>query len=169
MPTIKREGFRSGPKTIKRAAEPKGDKYPVRKTSRKTDDFREERPERRTTAKPYGFDKRDSYERRPERKEAMPFTRKPYAPASHMPETHPRMAAPSDNLQPVQPYKLKKGLEAAREDINKTIEAIANTLADCYNVIDVELAVSFDADGKFLGFGPGGAATIKIRISRTDL
>lgn len=34
-----------------------------------------------------------------------------------------------------------------------------------YGIKEIELAVSFDAEGKFLGFGVGGSVTMKITIA----
>lgn len=179
MPIIKRDSFRSGPKPIKRASDTKGDKYPVKRTARRPDDSREERNERserpdrgerRPGPRSYGYDKRESsdkrdgYERRD--REPMHVMRRSTPPAT---QEAPRGASASViAMQPVPAYKLKKGLEEAKKDITDMIEAISAALAESYNVGEVELAVGFNAEGKFLGFGEGGVVTIKIRIAPTD-
>jgi hypothetical protein len=126
MPTVKRDSFRSGPKTIKRTPDAKGDHYPVKRFSRKPDDPREERSERserrpRPGTKPYGHEKREW--------EPMHVLRRPSPPAtSAMPETVRGIIAPGSNSQPVPTYKLKKGFDAAKAEITGMIDEIAGVL-----------------------------------------
>lgn len=43
-------------------------------------------------------------------------------------------------------------------------DEISALMTSSYNIDKVELTVSFNAAGEFIGFGPGGAASIKITI-----
>lgn len=43
-------------------------------------------------------------------------------------------------------------------------DEISGLMAGRYNIGQVELTVSFNTNGEFIGFGVGGAASIKITI-----
>ncbi len=73
---------------------------------------------------------------------------------------------PIDGVVPAN--KLKKGLESAQKQITSLIQEIVDTATEDYRISEIELAASFNADGKFLGFGVGGEATIVIRIRPTE-
>jgi hypothetical protein len=62
---------------------------------------------------------------------------------------------------------MKKGLVAARSALIETLHELAVLTDRSFVVKDLEIEASFDAQGYFLGFGPGGAATVKIRITPT--
>ncbi|MDX1527409.1 MAG: hypothetical protein R3337_02205 [Gammaproteobacteria bacterium] len=64
---------------------------------------------------------------------------------------------------PVPPAKIRSGLSKAQDEIKKLMEALSE-LTEGYTVSEIELAASFNADGKFLGIGVGGATTIKVRF-----
>ncbi|HHA2494029.1 TPA: hypothetical protein ACOECR_000892 [Stenotrophomonas maltophilia] len=72
---------------------------------------------------------------------------------------------PVDGVVPAN--KLKKGLESAQQQITSLIQEIVDTATEDYRISEIELAASFNAEGKFLGFGVGGEATIVIRIRPT--
>jgi hypothetical protein len=166
MATPKKEYFKSGPKTIRKTADAKGEPYTAKRSTRKPVDFGDERGdrgERRPAARPYGYDRREGFEKRPERREPMHVMRKAPAPSPRIVEA-PVAAAPGGVSQVVSAYKLKKGLEAAKAEIDEMVDAIAGSLAGRGQISEVELVVSFNADGKFMGFGAAGAATLKIRI-----
>jgi len=59
---------------------------------------------------------------------------------------------------------LKRGFERARNEIVGMCDEISALMAGRYNIGKVELTVSFNANGEFIGFGVGGAASIKITI-----
>jgi hypothetical protein len=42
-----------------------------------------------------------------------------------------------------------------------------NAFGDGFDINEIEIAISFSAEGKFLGFGVGGAASITLRIKPT--
>ena len=65
---------------------------------------------------------------------------------------------------PVKPAKIESGLSKARGEIDSLIVSLGD-LTDGYSVKEIELAVSFSADGKFLGVGVGGATSIKMRFA----
>ncbi len=60
--------------------------------------------------------------------------------------------------------KLRKGLSAAQAEIKESLQEIATLLTLNFEVAEIELSISFNADGKFLGFGVGGATSIKVKI-----
>ena len=72
-------------------------------------------------------------------------------------------AAISEEVTPVPPAKIRSGLSKARTEIKKLMEELSE-LTEGYTVAEIELAASFNADGKFLGIGVGGATTIKVRF-----
>ena len=57
-----------------------------------------------------------------------------------------------------------KGLTKAKDEIDGLIQEIIDTSTADYEIHELEFAASFSADGKFLGIGVGGAATITLRI-----
>jgi hypothetical protein len=73
----------------------------------------------------------------------------------------------SEEVTPVPPEKIRSGLSKARDEIKKLMEALSE-LTEGYTVSEIELAASFNADGKFLGIGVGGATTIKVRFRPDD-
>jgi hypothetical protein len=68
------------------------------------------------------------------------------------------------DLAPVPTTKLSKGIDKAKAEIQKLLKEFASIMTSEFGVTEIELAVSFSADGKFLGVGIGGAASIKVRI-----
>jgi hypothetical protein len=60
--------------------------------------------------------------------------------------------------------KIKKGLSDARRQLEDTISDFIRSFGNDYEIAEIELMASFSADGKFLGIGPGGAASITLRI-----
>ena len=68
---------------------------------------------------------------------------------------------------PVPPSKIRAGLANSKNELEKLMEDLSD-MTDNYTVSEIELAVSFSADGKFLGVGIGGASTIKIRFRPHD-
>lgn len=68
-----------------------------------------------------------------------------------------------EEVTPVPPAKIRSGLLKAQDEIKKLMEALSE-LTEGYTVSEIELAASFNADGKFLGIGVGGATTIKVRF-----
>lgn len=60
--------------------------------------------------------------------------------------------------------KLREGLEAAQGQIKKTLQGFAAVFTQEFEVSEIALTLSFNADGKFLGFGLGGAMSVSIKI-----
>ena len=75
----------------------------------------------------------------------------------------------NDLPKPVDASSLRKGLEKARRDVKSMINETANIMTAQYNIRGLELSVSFNAEGKFMGFGVGDAASIKIKIAPTPV
>jgi hypothetical protein len=71
---------------------------------------------------------------------------------------------PSNIAKPVSASKLRAGFKKARKEINSIIEEVVSTMTQSYAISEIEFSASFSADGKFMGFGVGGAATMKIKI-----
>lgn len=71
-----------------------------------------------------------------------------------------------DKLAPiVPPGRLRQGFAKAKEEINGIIDEIIDTMTEDYVISEIELNASFSADGKFMGIGVGGAASIKIKVT----
>jgi hypothetical protein len=68
------------------------------------------------------------------------------------------------SLAPVEPNKLRRGLHEARRQLDDTLDELLRTLTGEYEISEIKLIASFSADGKFLGFGVGGAASMEITI-----
>jgi hypothetical protein len=64
----------------------------------------------------------------------------------------------------VPPSSAKKGFAEARKRIDEALEVLAGSLADGFEVGEIEVQVSFSADGKFLGFGVGGAFSMTLKL-----
>lgn len=64
----------------------------------------------------------------------------------------------------VEPSQLRKGITKAKDEINDLIQEVIDTSTAEYDIHEIEFAASFSADGKFMGIGVGGAATITFRI-----
>lgn len=67
--------------------------------------------------------------------------------------------------KPIPTSKMKTGLKKAKSEIKALIQSIVDTMADNYIIKEIELMASFNAEGKFLGIGIGGATSIKIKIA----
>jgi hypothetical protein len=80
-------------------------------------------------------------------------------------ETDSGLVVPTDLSQPIPATKLRAGFNKAKTEINSLIKEIASTMTESYSISEIELTASFSADGKFMGFGVGGAASIKIKIT----
>lgn len=63
--------------------------------------------------------------------------------------------------------KLQAGIESAKDQIKGTLQNIAAVFTQDFEVAEIELSVTFTADGKFLGFGTGGAMSVKVKIRPT--
>ncbi len=72
---------------------------------------------------------------------------------------------PAMYSKPVPAGKLQEGFKKAKQEITKMIGEIADIMTDKYKISEITLSASFSADGKFLGFGVGGATTITLKIS----
>lgn len=73
-----------------------------------------------------------------------------------------------DHGTPVPMSKLRKGLVKAKTEIHGVLQDLVDTMTGDYAISEVELTASFNADGKFMGFGVGGDASIKIKIVPVD-
>ena len=64
--------------------------------------------------------------------------------------------------------KLSAGLEASQAQIKKSLQGFASVFTQDFVVSEIELSVSFSAEGKFLGFGAGGDVSVKVKIRPID-
>ncbi|MDD3845113.1 MAG: hypothetical protein PHC90_01990 [Syntrophorhabdaceae bacterium] len=71
---------------------------------------------------------------------------------------------PQEQQKTVSSAALKRGFERAKDEIAGVCDEISALMTSRYNIGKVELTVSFNAAGEFIGFGAGGAASIKITI-----
>jgi hypothetical protein len=71
---------------------------------------------------------------------------------------------PQEQHRTVSAAALKRGFERARDEIAGMCDEISALMTSRYSVGKVELTVSFNAAGEFIGFGTGGAASITITI-----
>jgi hypothetical protein len=66
--------------------------------------------------------------------------------------------------EPVPANKLYAGLAGARDEIKRVVAEFATAMTEEYNIKEIAMQISYSADGKFLGFGVGGAASITVKI-----
>ncbi len=99
------------------------------------------------------------------RKRRAPLRKGEKAPLGYLQSTGGLLipAKVGEEVTPVPPSKIRSGLSKAQDEIKKLMEALSE-LTEGYAVSEIELAASFNADGKFLGIGVGGATTIKVRF-----
>ena len=64
--------------------------------------------------------------------------------------------------------KLRDGITKAQNEIRQSLQEIATLMTMDFAVSEIEFSVSFSADGKFLCFGVGGAASIKVIIKPVE-
>ena len=67
----------------------------------------------------------------------------------------------------VAPSKLVSGIKKAKREIQDIVDELSD-FADGYDVSEVSLEVSFNADGKFLGVGVGGATSLGLKLTPTN-
>jgi hypothetical protein len=72
------------------------------------------------------------------------------------------LAVPDSVGEPVPANKLRAGLADARKQIDSAMNEVVKAFAGDFEIQEIELTASFSADGKFLGFGVGGSASLKI-------
>jgi hypothetical protein len=75
---------------------------------------------------------------------------------------------PSADDSLVAPSKLRRGFKSAKLEIQAMLDEFVSMMGERYHVTEIELSAGFSADGKFLGFGVGGAASIKVKIRPAD-
>lgn len=60
--------------------------------------------------------------------------------------------------------KLKRGIMNARDQIDDTLADLFDALKGDYEIAEIKINASFNAEGKFLGFGVGGAMSVEITV-----
>jgi hypothetical protein len=76
-----------------------------------------------------------------------------------------KLYVPDGTINPVPPGKFRAGFAKAKEEIERIINDIVKTMEVNDAIKEIEVTISFSADGKFLGFGLGGSASMKIKIA----
>ena len=74
------------------------------------------------------------------------------------------LALPPSRSAPLPAARLRTGLKEARRQIDESLDELLGIVAGPYYIDSIELQVSFSADGKFLGFGIGGATSLTLTI-----
>lgn len=120
-------------------------------------------PAKKAAAKPTPAKKAAAKQASPKKKVARPpvgFTRNPRG----------VVLVPSDNAMSVvtPASRLREGLARAQDEIKESLQEIAALMTMDFEVAEIELSISFSADGKFLGFGVGGATSIKVKIKPVE-
>ena len=60
-------------------------------------------------------------------------------------------------------------MKRARRDIVAVLDEITNISSeDDFYVKEIELSLSFDETGRFIGIGTGGVATVKVILAPDD-
>lgn len=75
------------------------------------------------------------------------------------------IAVPLSIIGIVPVSKLEAGLEKAQIGILKLVRSFSKFATAEYTVKEIEVSLGFDANGKFLGIGVGGAASVKMKLS----
>ncbi|MGB3270281.1 MAG: hypothetical protein WBA65_10070 [Rhodanobacter sp.] len=83
-------------------------------------------------------------------------------PAGYVLKAGTKLMVPSTSV--VEPSKIRKGLAKAKDEIDGLIQEIVDISTTEYEIAEIEFAASFSADGKFMGVGVGGSATVTFRI-----
>lgn len=60
--------------------------------------------------------------------------------------------------------QLKHGLEEKKREIQSTTEEVQQFFRLCPGVKEVEVPLTFDKEGKFLGIGTGGTLVLKVHV-----
>ena len=74
------------------------------------------------------------------------------------------LAVPESAAKAISPSKMRDGIGKASKAISRILEDLASSVTDGFEVKEIELTASFSAEGKFLGFGVGGATSITFRV-----
>lgn len=77
-----------------------------------------------------------------------------------------KIPASSTAKQPtvVAPTALQNGISKARDEIAAALDGINDLISSRLEIAEAELSISFNAKGEFLGFGVGGAFSLKIKV-----
>ena len=86
----------------------------------------------------------------------------PRVPSGYVLKPGTKLVIPSSSV--VEPSKMRAGLAKAKDEIDGLIQEIVDISTSDYEISEIEFAASFSADGKFLGVGVGGSATVTFRI-----
>ena len=118
-------------------------------------------------------DQRERGERRDGdgQRERDPRPREPREPR----EQHREPRKPREAREPqvrglaVPPLRIQEGVKRARRDIVAVLDEITNISSeDDFYVKEIELSLSFDETGRFIGIGTGGVATVKVILAPDD-
>lgn len=110
-------------------------------------------------------------------------TTKPPSSAKPAPRRRPRRATstqgfvqspegvyvPASAVPPVPTSKLTDGIGKASKDLRRLVRGLMQAIGSDLTIREIELAISFNAEGKFLGIGVGGAATVTLKLAPQDV
>lgn len=87
-----------------------------------------------------------------------------------VPETtkEPKSTSATPKSKAVPASKIREGIASAQTEIKQSLHDIAKMMAMEFEVSEIEISLSFDAKGQFMGFGVAGAASIKVKIKPTS-
>ena len=127
---------------------------------------------KKATKKPAKKTARKTASKKAALKPAARRAAKKYAPPSmpRMPSGYSRQSSglivPTKGVVPA--GKMAEGFTRARNEIQSFLQEVIDTATQDFEISEIEVAASFSADGKFLGFGVGGEASITIRIRPSE-
>jgi hypothetical protein len=109
---------------------------------------------------------------KPSAKRAAPKPAAKKAPSSISKSSEPGFAQRADGIHLPTEYvneivpasKLQQGLQAAQGQIKQSLHDLAALFTQDFEVSEIEITLSFSATGQFLGFGAGGALSVKVKI-----
>jgi len=64
----------------------------------------------------------------------------------------------------ITPSQLKAGLEGGKRELQAITDELVQFFRTCPGVREVQVALAFNQEGKFLGIGTGAPITLKIQV-----
>jgi hypothetical protein len=65
-------------------------------------------------------------------------------------------------------HRLQEGIPSAQRAVAELMESFGQSISGDYDLSSLEVSVSFDENGRFIGFGRGGVASIQLTLSPLD-
>jgi hypothetical protein len=152
-----------------------GGERPPRRTFRRDDQGDSGAPSWGRSAPPR-FGQGQGQDRSRDRDEGYGASREPRYPSRSAESAPVRPAAaepalsapPAPRTWPVPGHRLKDGLKAANRALAELLEGFGTQVGGSYDIPEIEVEVSFDQQGRFMGFGRGGCVTFKLTLAPLD-